>query len=309
MIRVERVTIAYDDLVAVRDLSLEVGEGSVFGLVGPNGAGKTSLIRALAGLLPPVGGRCLIDGLDVQEEPAAVHRLIGYMPDFYGVYDHLLVREYVRFFGQTYGLANGRLRARTDEVLALTRLTEKADTAVGGLSRGMKQRLCLARCLVHEPKVLLLDEPASGIDPGGRYELRKLTAHLGELGTTVLVSSHILPELADVCDSVGIMERGELRACGSVEEIAALAGAARIATITALGGQAERARDLLAGLEWVHEVTVRGDVLEVRLTDSNEAFADLLAVLAGEGVRIGSLTEQRSDLEQLYLKLTHGELA
>ncbi|MBM3471695.1 MAG: ABC transporter ATP-binding protein [Armatimonadetes bacterium] len=309
MIRVENVTITYDELVAVRDLSLEVGKGSIFGLVGPNGAGKTSLIRALAGLLAPAGGRCLIDGVDVGEDPAAVHRLIGYMPDFYGVYDHLLVREYVRFFGETYGLTDGRLRARTDEVLALTRLTEKADTAVGGLSRGMKQRLCFARCLVHEPKVLLLDEPASGIDPGGRYELRKLIAHLGATGTTVFVSSHILPELADVCDSVGIMERGELRACGSVEEIAALAGAARVATITVLDGQAERARELLAGFEPVGEVTVRDDALEVRLTDSNDAFADMLALLVGQGIRIGGVTEQKSDLEQLYLKLTRGELA
>jgi ABC-2 type transport system ATP-binding protein len=247
--------------------------------------------------------------VDVQEDPAAVHGLIGYMPDFYGVYDHLLVREYVRFFGETYGLADGPLRVRTDEVLALTRLTEKADTAIGGLSRGMKQRLCLARCLVHEPKVLLLDEPASGIDPGGRYDLRKLIAHLGATGTTVFVSSHILPELADVCDSVGIMERGELRACGAVAEIAGLAGAERVATITVLGGQAVRARELLADFPPVHEAAVRDDALEVRLTDSDEAFADLLALLVGEGIRVGGVTEQKSDLEQLYLKLTRGDLA
>jgi ABC-2 type transport system ATP-binding protein len=173
----------------------------------------------------------------------------------------------------------------------------------------MKQRLCLARSLVHEPKVLLLDEPASGIDPGGRYELRKLIAHLGAAGTTVFVSSHILPELADVCDSVGIMERGELRACGSVEEIAARAGAARVATITVLGGQAERARDLLADFPSIHEAAVRDDAVEVRLTDSDDAFADMLALLVGQGIRIGGVTEQKSDLEQLYLKLTRGELA
>ena len=309
MIEIRDLTIRYDDLVAVHSVSLDVPAGSVLGLVGPNGAGKTSMIRALAGVLVPDGGELSIDGIDVQEDPTAIHRLIGYMPDFFGVYDYLTAREYVELFGQLHDVPPQRLQGQVAEALSLTNLSEKAEAAVGSLSRGMKQRLCLARCLVHEPDVLLLDEPASGVDPRGRYEVRQLIARLGSMGKTVLVSSHILPELAEVCDSVAILERGRLVASGSVASIAGQIEPLRVLTMRVLGGQAQRARELLQGFEPLRQIEVQGDTLELRLVDDDEARADLLARLVADGIRIGNMTQRRADLEQLYLQLTQGALA
>ena len=309
MIEIRDLTIRYDDLVAVHSVSLDVPAGSVLGLVGPNGAGKTSMIRALAGVLVPDGGELSIDGIDVQEDPTAIHRLIGYMPDFFGVYDYLTAREYVELFGQLHDVPPQRLQDQVAEALSLTNLSEKAEAAVGSLSRGMKQRLCLARCLVHEPDVLLLDEPASGVDPRGRYEVRQLIARLGSMGKTVLVSSHILPELAEVCDSVAILERGRLVASGSVASIAGQIEPLRVLTMRVLGGQAQRARELLQGFEPLRQIEVQGDTLELRLVDDDEAMADLLARLVADGIRIGNMTQRRADLEQLYLQLTQGALA
>ena len=301
--------VKYDELVAVREASLEIEPGQVFGLIGPNGAGKTSLIRALAGLLVPDAGRCLVHGIDVQEDAVAVRRLMGYMPDFFGVYDNLKVWEYLEFFGQVHGLQPARLRQRTEEVLQTTDLTIKYDALVGGLSRGMKQRLCLARALLHDPQVLLLDEPASGVDPGGRHALRQIIRELGRAGKTILVSSHILPELADICDSVGIMERGCLLASGTLAQVTTLLGCCRRLTLRILARRAAEAPAALAGLPSVQGTEVRGDEVEVRLADSEEAVADMLERLVGHGLRIGDVRAEENDLERLYLQLTHGELA
>lgn len=309
MIRVEGVTIRYDELVAVREVSLQVQEGWVFGLIGPNGAGKTSLLRALAGLLLPDGGTCRIRGLEVATEAAAVHRLIGYMPDFFGVYDSLRVWEYLEFFGQVHDLGSGRLAERTDAVLALTDLEFKRDTLVGGLSRGMKQRLCLARALLHDPPVLLLDEPASGVDPGGRYELRRIIRGLGEAGKTVLVSSHILPELADVCDSVGIMERGTLLVSGALSEVTARLEGGRRVRLRVLDGRAGEAPALLEGLAGVRQAEAREAEVTLQLDDREETFAAVLTRLVTAGLRLGAVATEERDLERLYLQLTHGELA
>jgi ABC-2 type transport system ATP-binding protein len=309
MISIDNLVIRYGDLVAVRGVSLEVPSGAVYGLVGPNGAGKTSLIRALAGLLVPEDGQLSIRGIDVQAHPQGVRRILGYMPDFFGVYDHLTVHEYLEFFGQLYGLQAAWLRDRIGEVLAFTDLTEKVDAEVGGLSRGMKQRLCLARCLVHDPDVLLLDEPASGVDPRGRYELRQLIARLGAAGKTILVSSHILPELADVCDSVAILERGNLVACGPVASISGQAEPVRTLNLRLLAGGAEQLREVLQDFAPLRQVTGRGSEVELRVVDRDEIVADLLERLIAGGVRIGGITEQKTDLEELYLRLTHGELA
>jgi ABC-2 type transport system ATP-binding protein len=309
MIRIENLTIRYDDLVAVRSANLEVPAGSVFGLVGPNGAGKTSMIRALVGLLVPDEGQLEIGGIDVQADPAQLHPVVGYMPDFFGVYDQLAVREYLEFFGRLYGLPRGRIAERTVEVLALTDLTEKVDSLVGGLSRGMKQRLCVARCLLHDPQVLLLDEPASGVDPRGRYELRRLIGQLGAAGKTILVSSHILPELADVCDSVGIMERGKILVSGPVDQIAGQVEPLRTVKMTILDGRGGSVQSVLEGFEPLRHLEVQGDAVEVRLADNDEAMAELIRRLVGNGLRIGSITEQKADLEELYLRLTHGEVA
>jgi ABC-2 type transport system ATP-binding protein len=309
MIRIEELTIKYGELTAVRAVTLTVPAGSVFGLVGPNGAGKTSLMRVLAGLLPPAAGRCFIGEIDVLEDPLAAHRVIGYMPDFFGVYDHLQVWEYLEFFGELYGLRGEHLRRRLDETLELSDLTIKKEAYIGGLSRGMKQRLCLARTLVHEPQVLLLDEPASGVDPRGRWEMRQLLRRLGDLGKTIFVSSHILPELSDLCDSIAIMEKGNLLAAGPVESIATELGVHRALKIAVLNGEADRVPQVLEGLQWLQQVQVQGDQVEIQLADSDEAIADTLERLVQSGLRIGGINQRRTDLEQLYLQLTHGELA
>ena len=213
------LTKRYGAFVALDDLHLRIGPGVVFGFIGPNGAGKTTTLRILATLLEQTSGEAWVAGHSVAREPQAVRRAIGYMPDAFGVYDNMKVWEYLDFFAATYGIQRGRRLGLIDDLLALVDLGEKRDGYVEALSRGMKQRLCLARALVHDPQLLLLDEPASGLDPRARIELRALLRQLGALGKTVIVSSHILTELADMCDEVGIIERGRLLAAGPVSDL------------------------------------------------------------------------------------------
>ena len=219
MIQITNLTKRYRDLVAVRDLNLTIKKGDVFGFIGPNGAGKTTTIKTLATLLEPTTGAAYVDGIDVVRNPLEVRRLIGYMPDFFGVYDDVKVWEYLDFFAAAYKIPTNKRKGIIDDVLDLTDLTGKREDYVESLSRGMKQRLCLAKTLVHDPKVLLLDEPASGLDPRARIEFRALLKELQSMGKTIFVSSHILPELADFCNVVGIMERGHLVVSGPINDI------------------------------------------------------------------------------------------
>jgi ABC-2 type transport system ATP-binding protein len=213
------LTRKYGKLTAVDDLNLQVATGALYGLIGPNGAGKTTSLRMLAGLLEPSSGEIIMNGRVANHDWRELRRQIGYMPDFFGVYEDMLVWEYLDFFARCYGLPKDRQRQVVDELLELVDLTEKRDTYIQTLSRGMRQRLCLAHALVHDPQVLLLDEPASGLDPRARIEMRELLRELGSMGKTILVSSHILTELGELCDSIGIIERGRLVASGPLEEI------------------------------------------------------------------------------------------
>src|SRR5438067_10496827 len=219
MIEIRHLRKEYDDSVALENLHLEIPAGEVYGLIGPNGAGKTTLIRILATLLEPTYGHVRIAGIDVLEEPLRVHPLIGYMSDTFSLYDNMLVWEYLDHFARCYGVARRRLDGYIDELLRLVNLEVRRDTEVKTLSRGMRQRLCLAKTLLHEPKVLLLDEPASGLDPLARLEFRELIKQLHAMGRTVLISSHILTEMADFCTSIGILEQGRLLASGRVTDI------------------------------------------------------------------------------------------
>lgn len=293
----------------MNSLSLVVEKGSVFAFVGPNGAGKTSTMRCLATLLPPHSGKAFVNGSDVYENPEAVQKSIGYMPDFFGVYDHLIVWEYLDFFGQVYGLAPKARNRKADEVLEIADLTRKHDAEVGTLSRGMKQRLCLARTLMHDPEVLLLDEPASGVDPKGRYEIRELIRRLGSLGKTVFVSSHILLELSDICNTVGIMEVGKLLACGPVSEVLAGFAPGRVVRMRLIGGGGARAKEVLGGVQGVVRVSGSESSLEIQVEDEDEAVARVIEVLVTAGLRIGYISQAETNLEEIYLKLTHGELA
>src|SRR5215469_2419098 len=221
MIRIEGVTKQYGRFTAVSDLNLKIGRGEVFGFIGPNGAGKTTTMKMLATLMLPTVGRMSIGGYDVERHPREVRRVIGYMPDSFGVYEDLLVWEYLDYFAALYRIERAGRRKAIDDVLELTDLGGKRDSQVMSLSRGMKQRLCLAKTLLHDPQVLLLDEPASGLDPHARIEIRELIRELCRMGKTVLVSSHILTELADFCTSIGIIEAGNLLAAGRIDEITA----------------------------------------------------------------------------------------
>ena len=219
MIEAVKLTKHYGKFVALKDLDLEIEQGDIFGFIGPNGAGKTTTIRILATLLEATSGHASIDGHNVAKEPYEVKKILGFMPDEFGVYDGMRLREYLDFFGAAYKIPQRKRASIIDDVLQLTDLTSKADDFVSAFSRGMKQRCCFAKTLIHDPKVLLLDEPASGLDPRARIEMKELLKTLCTMGKTILISSHILSELGDMCNKIGIIERGELLAAGDVGEI------------------------------------------------------------------------------------------
>ena len=302
------LTRRFGRVTAVENLSLRVPAGALFGLIGPNGAGKTTTLRMLAGLLEPTSGEIELNGQMTNHAWRELRRQIGYMPDFFGVYEDMLVWEYLDFFARCYDLpAAHRLRV-TDELLELVDLAGKRDAYVQTLSRGMRQRLCLAHALVHDPQVLLLDEPASGLDPRARVEMRELLRELGAMGKTVVVSSHILAELAELCDSVGIIEKGRLVASGSLDEISRRVRQGRTLRLKVLSNRDE-AEAILRDRPGVGEVYEGSGYLEVEFLGDDEATVDLLAALVGRGVKVVSFTEVAGDLEDAFLRLTKGEVA
>jgi ABC-2 type transport system ATP-binding protein len=302
MIKVRGLRVEYDDVVAVRDLDLDVEPGMVYGLIGPNGAGKTSVIRALATLLEPAAGEIAIAGADAVETPREARRFLGYMPDASPVYDDLTVVEFLEFFARAHRHPRRDRPLRIRHCLELTRLTEKADTPAGGLSRGMKQRLVLAKTLLHDPKVLLLDEPASGLDPMARIEFRAILRDLGAAGKAVLISSHILTELSDFCNAVGIMERGRMVVSGRVDEVLArLSPHPRIEIV--LAAPDARLGGLLAAHPRVKSHTVNGTSAQAVFDGDGEALAALLAELVAAGLRVRSFTERRENIEDIFMKV------
>jgi ABC-2 type transport system ATP-binding protein len=333
----------YGKLAAVQDLNLSVPQGSLFGLIGPNGAGKTTTLRMLAGLLDPSSGEILINGQAVNQTNYDLRRQIGFMPDFFGVYEDLVVWEYLDFFARCYHLPGKRRAQVIDELLDLVDLSEKRDAYVHTLSRGMRQRLCLAHAMVHDPQVLLLDEPASGLDPRARVEMRELLRELGAMGKTVVLSSHILAELAELCDSIGIIERGHLVVSGRLEDVRARVQSGRKLRIRVLC-DVERVESLLRDQPGVGQVYIingnngNGSTVEVEgthpeadgntggtqgessgnqlaaeleadFTGDENAVADLLETLIAQKVRIASFSETNTGLEEVFLRLTKGEVA
>jgi ABC-2 type transport system ATP-binding protein len=308
----------YDDQLAVAGIDMVVGQGEIFGLVGPNGAGKTTTMKILATLLAPTAGEALVCGIPVTEDPIEVRRRIGYMPDFYGVYDDLRVWEYLDFFARCYRVPASRRGPMIGELLEIVGLTEKRDAYVEALSRGMRQRLCLAHTLVHDPQLLILDEPASGLDPRARVEMREILRELRGMGKTILVSSHILPELAELCTSVGIIDRGRLLRAGSLAEIERSLRATALLRIDLLGDEPEidAVVDRLGTDRRVMSVQ-RATAAEGRPTRLEVGFdgdpgeqAALLAALVAEGHRVSGFAQVTSDLEELFLQVTgHDEEA
>jgi ABC-2 type transport system ATP-binding protein len=302
----------YGDQLAVAGVDLFVGPGEIYGLVGPNGAGKTTTMKILATLLAPTAGEAYVTGIPVGADPIEVRRRIGYMPDFYGVYDDLRVWEYLDFFGRCYGIGANRRPAMIRELLEIVGLADRRDAYVESLSRGMRQRLCLAHTLVHDPALLILDEPASGLDPRARVEMREILRELRAMGKTILVSSHILPELGEMCTGVAIMDRGQLLRAGPIHEIERSLRATALLRIDMLGDD----EALVAAREWLGTDERVGDVLEVeRSADGHarlevpfdglpDAQADLLRSMVAAGHRVVAFTQATSDLEEIFLKVT-----
>jgi ABC-2 type transport system ATP-binding protein len=302
----------YDTQLAVAGVDLTIGPGEIFGLVGPNGAGKTTMMKILATLLAPTAGEALVTGIPVTADPIEVRRRIGYMPDFYGVYDDLRVWEYLDFFARCYGVPANRRATMIGELLEIVGLTEKRGEYVESLSRGMRQRLCLAHTLVHDPILLILDEPASGLDPRARVEMREILRELRRMGKTVLVSSHILPELGEMCTGVAIIDRGQVLRSGPIGEIERSLRATALLRIDVLGDEAART----AAIDWLGTDTRVGDVLTVVTADdaptrlevpfdgSTDDQAALLRAMISAGHRVVGFTQATSDLEEIFLAVT-----
>lgn len=315
MIEVSRLQVRYprSERAAVDGVSFEVGQGEVFGFIGPNGAGKTTTLRVLAALLAPGSGSARICGLDVSREPDAVRARVGFLPDFFGVPETLSCIEYLELHAALQGVAQERREKAIRDALELTDLCDKADVRADSLSRGMVQRLGLARVLLHEPDVLLLDEPASGLDPRARVEVREVLRELGALGKTIFVSSHVLADLAAVCDSVGIMERGRLVHAGSVEDTLRLAAEQLEPVVLTLSAEGPDAtREALESDESLGAMIELGehDLLRVVLPPGDvEPTARVAAALGAAGLTPVHLELEALDLERAFLALTRGRLA
>ncbi len=322
MISIRNLSKRFGTLVALDSVNIELGAGELFGFIGPNGAGKSTAMKILAGLLVQDSGEALVCGLDPRRDPDKVKRVIGYMPDFIGVYDDLTVDEYLQFFASAFEIPsrNGKRRSVIDSILQLTDLTEKRHTMVDSLSRGMTQRLGVARVLLHEPKVLLLDEPASGLDPRARIELREILLTLRQMGKTLMVSSHILAELGEMSTSIGIIEKGRMIFAGSMDEALRRSGIGDRVAVTLEppvndepAVSPDRAALALEGDPRISRVHVedRQIIIDLHRPDSANAAHShhfLIEKLIACGARIESFTPRTIKLEDAFLRLTKGQL-
>lgn len=305
---VQDLRVRYGRFEAVKGITLQIPAGEVFGFIGPNGAGKSSTIRVLATLQPTFEGDAHITGLDVRSKPHLVREKIGYVPDFFGVYEDLTAREYLHFFAAAYRLPISKRKGVVDDVLQLTDLTHKIDSAVDSLSRGMKQRLSLARVLLHDPAVLLLDEPASGLDPRARIEMRELLKALKEMGKTILISSHILHELAQLCTRIGIIEAGKMVTQGSVAEIYRELGVLKIVHVQ-VANQTPELIASLKGLSGITHVDDQADRISIRFEEGSIEVEDIHDFIHNQGVRIRMFQPEVMDMETAFMKLTEGQTA
>lgn len=310
MIETINLTKKYGELVALNNLNLSIESGDCFGFIGPNGAGKTTTIKILATLLKPTWGEARIDGKVIGYQNPQIRPIIGYVPDFMGAYDDMVVSEYLEFFAACYDLHGSQRFQVVRDVLELTDLTYKANAEVNGLSRGMSQRLSIARVLLHDPKVLLLDEPASGLDPRARIEIRELLKELRRMGKTIIISSHILHELSELCNTIGIIEQGELIFSGSVDEIMKKASMGQVVHII-VEERFDQAAQLLVGVQGITKV----DVTQVNGTPridvtidpaSGLSIAELPARLIAQGFRLSSFQPEQVNLETAFMRLTKG---
>lgn len=305
VIELRRLHRFFGDTRAVSDVSFAVNRGSVFGYIGPNGAGKTTSMRILATLELPSYGDAFVDGFSVVNDPEMVRRRLGFMPDAFGTYANVNCAEYLDFFARAYGLVGRERVQRVRRVLDFTGAAGMAEKPIRGLSKGMKQRLCLGRALIHDPAVLILDEPAAGLDPRARIELRRMIGTLASEGKTILVSSHILTELAEMCDSVGIIEQGRLLATGSVDEIQRQRQQHRELTIRVLG-ETSAAAEHLKNREDCHHVIQDGELIRAEFDGDVHAQCRLLKTLFESGWEVAEFTARAKSLEDVFLQVTEG---
>lgn len=306
MLVINNLVKSYGKFKAVDNLSLEIGKGHIYGFVGANGAGKTTTMRIVAGLLKPTSGSVVVAGMDILKYPASFKNKIGYMPDFFGVYDDLKVTEYMDFYAGVYGIEKSQRANLSDELLELVNLSEKKDFYVDNLSRGMKQRLCLARSLIHNPELLILDEPASGLDPKARVEMKEVLKELKDLGKTIIISSHILPELAELCTSIGIIEKGKMVVSGTVEEIMQKTSQKKVIRVKVLG-ELEGAVKILKEQPSIGSVNVHNDYLEADFHGTNEIMAEILKTAIKNEIPVVSFSEVDRNLESVFMHLIGGE--
>ena len=304
MIEIRHLYKAFDNHMVLRNLNMKINEGAVYGFVGPNGAGKTTTMRIIAGLLKADSGQILIDGEDI----GVRHKeLIGYMPDFFGVYDRLRVKEYMAFFASISGLDKEETEKKIRQLLELVRLTEKKEAYVDSLSRGMKQRLCLARCMIHDPKLLILDEPASGLDPRARYEFKEIIRQLRKEGRTIMISSHILSDLSEMCTDICIIDEGRCVMDGSVDEIEYHMITASPLVIRTAGRQEDAIR-LIRQNEMVETLSYNENEIQAVFNGEREDEIMLLHELMAADIPVYSFGRDRSSLETLFMQITDREV-
>ena len=303
MLRIENLVKNYGRFRALNGLSMEIEKGELFGFVGPNGAGKTTAIRIMTGLLKADSGHVYLDGRDALKDVDRLKQKIGYVPDFFGVYDNLKAIEYMEFYASTYGLMGREVRKRCHELMEQVGLEGRSEAYVDELSRGMQQRLCLARALIHKPDLLILDEPASGLDPRSRFEMKAILKELCRKGTTILISPHILSELAEMCSSIGIIKKGELLQQGSIEEIVSAVNTANPILLRVCDEQ-KKALELLRANPLVQTLAIDGQEFQFSFGGSAKEEAELLSDMIRKDIHVLSYGRKRDNLETIFMQLT-----
>lgn len=306
MLQINHLYKNYGKYQAVNDLNLHVPKGDLFGFVGPNGAGKTTTIRMVCGLMPPSAGSIRINGVDALENPKEIKRQIGYVPDFFGVYDNLKVSEYMDFYGSMYRMTSKEIAAVADDLLELVNLSDKKEVYVDTLSRGMKQRLCVARALIHNPALLVLDEPNSGLDPRARVEMKELLQNLRSMGKTIVISSHILSELSEMCNSIGIMDHGRLITAGKIEDVMTHVFGGNKLVISVCGEMEPAVRMLKEHAQVKVDAVGEKDIHISHSMQENE-IAQMIAQMIESGIVVTGFYKEEGNLESLFMQLTGGQ--
>jgi ABC-2 type transport system ATP-binding protein len=305
MLEIKNLHKRYGKFYAVNGLNLSIPEGEIFGYVGPNGAGKSTTMKIICGLLTATSGEIYIDGVDALRENKKIKEKIGYMPDFFGVYDDLRVDEYLDFYASVYKIKEGNKKKIITDLLELVDLSHKQDSYVDNLSRGMKQRLCLARSLIHNPKILILDEPASGLDPRARVEMKAILRNLKDMGKTILISSHILSELAEMCTSIGIIDNGKMVISGTVSDIMQQIYSKKLIKIK-VNDKLEEAVMILKEFPFIDKITTGENLIQAGFDGGDEDMSRVLSTLVTRAIPVATFAQLDGNLEDVFMKVTKG---